>query len=51
MNWHGPILTGSRRYHIFSPAKLRKITEEGVHFQNRIDRAPAFTSPEIAMEI
>jgi queuine tRNA-ribosyltransferase len=32
-------------------AKLRKITEEGVAFQNHIDGARAFISPEIAMEI
>jgi tRNA-guanine transglycosylases, various specificities len=32
-------------------AKLRKITEEGVEFQNHIDGARAFISPEIAMEI
>jgi queuine tRNA-ribosyltransferase len=30
---------------------LRKITEEGVEFQNHIDGARAFISPEIAMEI
>jgi queuine tRNA-ribosyltransferase len=32
-------------------ARLRKITEEGVRFQNHIDGTPAFISPEIAMEI
>src|SRR6266704_3784555 len=31
MNWNGPILTDSGGYQIFSLAKLRKITEEGVH--------------------
>src|SRR5438067_29199 len=51
MNWSGPILTDSGGYQIFSLAKLRKITEEGVHFQNHIDGSPAFISPEIAMEI
>jgi queuine tRNA-ribosyltransferase len=51
MNWDGPILTDSGGYQIFSLAKLRKITEEGVHFQNHVDGAPAFISPEIAMEI
>jgi queuine tRNA-ribosyltransferase len=30
---------------------LRKITEEGVAFQNHLDGTPAFISPEIAMEI
>ncbi|PYK64758.1 MAG: tRNA guanosine(34) transglycosylase Tgt, partial [Verrucomicrobia bacterium] len=51
MNWNGPILTDSGGYQIFSLAKLRKITEEGVQFQNHVDGAPAFISPEIAMKI
>jgi queuine tRNA-ribosyltransferase len=51
MNWAGPILTDSGGYQIFSLAKLRKITEDGVEFQNHIDGARAFISPEIAMEI
>jgi queuine tRNA-ribosyltransferase len=51
MNWDGPLLTDSGGYQIFSLAKLRKITEEGVEFQNHIDGARAFISPEIAMEI
>src|SRR4051794_15215995 len=51
MSWDRPILTDSGAYQIFSLAKLRKITEEGVEFQNHIDGARAFISPEIAMEI
>jgi queuine tRNA-ribosyltransferase len=51
MNWEGPILTDSGGYQIFSLAKLRKITEEGVAFQNHIDGTPTFISPEMAMEI
>jgi queuine tRNA-ribosyltransferase len=51
MNWDGPILTDSGGYQIFSLAKLRKITEEGVHFQNHVDGTQAFITPEIAMEI
>jgi queuine tRNA-ribosyltransferase len=51
VNWNGPILTDSGGYQIFSLTKLRKITEEGVEFQNHIDGARAFISPEIAMEI
>ncbi|PYL76995.1 MAG: tRNA guanosine(34) transglycosylase Tgt [Verrucomicrobia bacterium] len=51
MNWDGPILTDSGGYQIFSLAKLRKITEEGVHFQNHVNGTPAFISPEFAMEI
>jgi queuine tRNA-ribosyltransferase len=51
ISWDGPILTDSGGYQIFSLAKLRKITEEGVEFQNHINGARAFISPEIAVEI
>ncbi len=51
MNWDLPILTDSGGYQIFSLAKLRKITDEGVRFQNHLDGTPTFISPEIAMEI
>jgi queuine tRNA-ribosyltransferase len=51
MNWDRPILTDSGGYQIFSLAKLRKITDAGVHFQNHVDGSPAFISPESAMEI
>src|SRR5216110_2046596 len=51
MNWDGPILTDSGGYQIFSLAKLRKITEDGVEFKNHIDGERALISPEVAMEI
>ena len=51
MNWDGPIRTDSGGFQIFSLAKIRKITEEGAHFQNHLDGTPTFISPEIAMEI
>jgi queuine tRNA-ribosyltransferase len=51
MSWDGPILTDSGGFQIFSLAKLRKITDDGVAFQNHIDGERAFISPEIAMEI
>src|SRR6266404_3605491 len=44
MNWDGPILTDSGGYQIFSLSKLRKITGDGVEFQNHIDGARAFIS-------
>src|ERR1700742_435524 len=34
MNWDGPVLTDSGGFQIFSLAKIRRITEEGAHFQN-----------------
>ncbi|MEI9892433.1 MAG: tRNA guanosine(34) transglycosylase Tgt [Chthoniobacter sp.] len=51
MAWDGPILTDSGGFQVFSLAKLRKITEEGVHFQNHLDGAPCFLGPREAMEI
>src|SRR5881394_3137319 len=51
MSWDGPILTERGGDKIFSLAKLRKISENGVGFQNHVDGSPAFISPEIAMEI
>jgi len=51
MSWRGPILTDSGGFQVFSLAKLRKITEEGVHFQNHLDGAPCFIGPETAMDI
>jgi queuine tRNA-ribosyltransferase len=51
ISWGGPILTDSGGFQIFSLAKLRKISEDGVGFQNHVDGSPAFISPEIAMEI
>ena len=51
MRWDRPILTDSGGFQVFSLAKLRRITEEGVHFSSHIDGAPCFLSPELAMEI
>ena len=50
MGWDGPILTDSGGFQVFSLAKLRKITEEGVHFQNHLDGSPMFLGPREAME-
>ncbi len=50
-SWERPILTDSGGYQVFSLAKIRKITDEGVHFQNHIDGTPTFIGPETAMEI
>ena len=50
MGWDGPILTDSGGFQVFSLAKLRKITDEGVHFQNHLDGSPMFLGPREAME-
>ncbi len=51
MNWDRPILTDSGGFQVFSLAKLRKITEEGVQFQSHIDGKRIFMGPEESMKI
>lgn len=51
MNWHGPILTDSGGFQVFSLGDIRKIKEEGVHFRNPISGEKIFLSPEKSMEI
>jgi tRNA-guanine transglycosylase, queuosine-34-forming len=51
MGWHGPILTDSGGYQVFSLAKLRSISAEGAEFSSHIDGSKHFISPEKAIEI
>jgi queuine tRNA-ribosyltransferase len=51
MSWTGPILTDSGGFQVFSLARLRKVTEDGVHFQNHVDGSPMFLGPRESMEI
>ena len=51
MTWDGPILTDSGGFQIFSLAKLRKITEEGVKFNSHVDGRHIFMGPEQSMRI
>ncbi|MBQ1848466.1 MAG: tRNA guanosine(34) transglycosylase Tgt [Clostridia bacterium] len=50
-NWDRPVLTDSGGFQVFSLAKLRKITEEGVHFASHIDGTRIFMGPEESMRI
>ncbi len=50
-NWNKPILTDSGGYQVYSLAKSRKITEEGVKFKSHIDGSAHFFSPEGVMDI
>jgi queuine tRNA-ribosyltransferase len=49
--WSGPLLTDSGGFQVFSLAKLRKITEEGVLFNSHIDGRAIFMGPEESMRI
>ena len=51
MHWQGPILTDSGGFQVFSLAKMRKITEEGVSFASPVDGSQVFLSPEISMQV
>lgn len=51
MGWHGPILTDSGGFQVFSLGDLRKITEQGVHFKSPVNGDRCFLSPEESMRI
>ncbi len=51
MVWDRPILTDSGGFQIFSLASLRKISEEGVHFNSHVDGRKIFMGPEESMRI
>ena len=50
-NWDRPVLTDSGGFQVFSLAKLRKITEEGVTFSSHMDGKRIFMGPEESMQI
>src|ERR1700689_3855500 len=51
MSWHGGILTDSGGYQVFSLAKLRKISDEGVRFRSHLDGSEHLLTPEKAIEV
>ncbi len=51
MGWNKPILTDSGGFQVFSLGAMRKITEDGVHFQSPVNGDKLFLSPEISMQI
>ncbi|UDM31710.1 tRNA guanosine(34) transglycosylase Tgt [Lentilactobacillus laojiaonis] len=51
MNWDKGILTDSGGFQVFSLAKNRNITEEGVSFKNELNGSKMFLSPEKAIQI
>lgn len=50
MSWPKPILTDSGGYQVFSLARLRRITDEGVLFHSHFDGREIFLTPEAVME-
>ncbi len=51
MNYDGPILTDSGGYQVFSLAKPKDITEEGVKFKNQFNGDALFLTPEKSIAI
>ena len=51
MGWTHPILTDSGGFQVFSLGRLRRITEEGVHFASPINGDRLLLTPEESMRI
>lgn len=51
MNWQKPILTDSGGFQVFSLAKLREITDQGVHFRDPLTGTKHFIGPKESMAI
>lgn len=51
MDWHGPILTDSGGFQVFSLAANNKVTEEGVTFASHIDGARWTMTPESVIDL
>ena len=51
MNYDGPILTDSGGFQVFSLAKPKDISEEGVKFKSHIDGSKLFLTPEKSIQI
>lgn len=51
MNWDGPILTDSGGFQVFSLAKKKDITIEGVYFKSHIDGTRLLLTPELSIQI
>ena len=51
MNYDGPILTDSGGFQVFSLAKPKDISEEGVHFKNQYNGDSLFLTPEKSIQI
>ncbi len=50
-NWHGPMLTDSGGYQVFSLAELNRIDDDGVSFRSHIDGTPLRLDAATAMRI
>ena len=51
MGWHGPILTDSGGFQVFSLGEMRKVEERGVTFRSPVNGDRVFLDPETSMQI
>ncbi|MCR4405619.1 MAG: tRNA guanosine(34) transglycosylase Tgt [Anaerolineae bacterium] len=51
MAWHGPILTDSGGFQVFSLESLRRVSDEGVVFRSHLDGSEHRFTPEEAIRI
>ncbi|HEX6599674.1 MAG TPA: tRNA guanosine(34) transglycosylase Tgt [Gemmatimonadaceae bacterium] len=51
MHWHGPILTDSGGFQVFSLEGLRTVDEDGVDFRSHLDGSKRRFTPESVMRI
>lgn len=49
MGWKGSIITDSGGYQLFSLARLRKVSDDGVLFRSHIDGSEHFLTPELCI--
>lgn len=51
MQWHGPILTDSGGFQVFSLGEIRQVSEQGVEFRSPINGDLVELGPEKAMQV
>lgn len=51
MNWHGPILTDSGGFQVFSLASLREVRPNGVLFRSHLDGSLHFMGPKESISV
>jgi len=51
MHWQKPILTDSGGFQVYSLAKMRKISEQGVLFNSPVDGSKIELTPEYSMQV
>lgn len=51
MQWHGPMLTDSGGFQVFSLTEINEIDDDGVTFRSHLDGSKRRLTPEISMQI